>query len=264
MSVAPARDMHLFSPDPRLRGLVRHFLVIEAPEGRMQTVLPDTSVVAAIRFRGDCVIDGTLAPQAAISGLRDTARRIAYGRGGASIMAAFTHTGAACFLRVPPDAFFNATIPMDAALGTAHELSLLREQLAEATHHHERVGIFERFLMARLLRTTPARDLLIDVAVERLVAAKEPLRMKDLVRHIGLSQRALERRFRRVVGSTPKKFSSIVRLRKVTQMRRGVGSDLTDLAFQAGYYDQSHFIHDMKRFTGVAPGVFFQQRAAFC
>ena len=32
---------------------------------------------------------------------------------------------------------------------------------------------------------------------------------------------------------------------------------LTEIAFKYGYYDQSHFIHDFKQFSGYHPSAYF-------
>ena len=73
---------------------------------------------------------------------------------------------------------------------------------------------------------------------------------------IMLQQRAAEKRFRRVVGATPKKFSSIIRLQTALN-NYGKCENLTDLGYSAGYFDQSHFIKDFKQFTGETPEKFF-------
>ena len=91
------------------------------------------------------------------------------------------------------------------------------------------------------------------------------VRMEELARGAGLSLSALERRFRKVVGASPRKFASIVRLRHVLQLRNG-GGKLTEIAYQAGYSDQAHFIKDFRNFTGLAPKSFFQRfrQSSFC
>jgi AraC-like DNA-binding protein len=75
-----------------------------------------------------------------------------------------------------------------------------------------------------------------------------------------LSQSALERRFRKVVGLSPKKFAALVRLRHAVRLRAG-GADFTAVAHGAGYFDQAHFINDFRRVTGSAPDAFFRQAA---
>lgn len=60
------------------------------------------------------------------------------------------------------------------------------------------------------------------------------------------------------MGASPKKFASIFRLRHVLHLR-AKGADFTSIAHDAGYCDQSHFIKDFKRFTGLAPESFFQR-----
>jgi AraC-like DNA-binding protein len=66
----------------------------------------------------------------------------------------------------------------------------------------------------------------------------------------------LEKRFRQAVGTSPKKFASIVRFKHVIQ-RYDSGRSLTELAYEAGFYDQAHFIKEFKIFTGDTPEGFF-------
>lgn len=39
------------------------------------------------------------------------------------------------------------------------------------------------------------------------------------------------------------------------------GKSLTDIAYDCGYYDQSHFINDFKEFSGYSPKVYFSGNA---
>jgi len=99
-------------------------------------------------------------------------------------------------------------------------------------------------------------DPLVAAAVELIEQTQAMIRIEELTRRIGLSQSALERRFRRLVGASPRRFASLVRLQNVVRLHEA-GTDLTTIAHAAGYYDQPHLIKDFKRFTGLAPGAFF-------
>jgi AraC-like DNA-binding protein len=57
---------------------------------------------------------------------------------------------------------------------------------------------------------------------------------------------------------SPKQFSKISRLQAALKLiGQGAFNNLTDLALEAGYYDQAHFIKDFREFTGVSPKQFY-------
>jgi AraC-like DNA-binding protein len=105
-------------------------------------------------------------------------------------------------------------------------------------------------------------DRVTEAAAAQIRKRHGAVRMEELARALDLSLSALERRFHKKLGTSPRKFASIVRMRHVLQLRRAGGS-LTEIAHQAGYCDQSHFIKDFKSFTGLAPESFFRQ-TSFC
>ena len=73
-----------------------------------------------------------------------------------------------------------------------------------------------------------------------------------LARTLGLSERSLERRFQIHIGTTPKKYARIVRLRS-TIFQREKFSNWAEVAYVAGYYDQSHMINDFQELYGMSP-----------
>jgi AraC-like DNA-binding protein len=100
-------------------------------------------------------------------------------------------------------------------------------------------------------------DPLVAAAVDWLGRGTGRRRIGDLARYIGLSQSALERRFRRVIGTSPRRFLSIVRLQRATRLLENCAS-ITAAAHAVGYFDQSHFIHDFRKATGPSPRAFFR------
>ena len=243
------------TPCVALQPFVKRFLVVESTTAHADAHLPDTATVAAFRFQGDCrLANGDQAPRAAITGLWETTRTHVHSVEHAVVIATFTATGAGAWLRQPLDALANTTTDLAAMLDRTARLDQLHEQLAIAPHHAARIRLVENFL----LRNTASTQ--VDPAIQAAVAliAQTPTlsRVDELAQQIGLSQSALERRFRRMVGVSPRKYVSLVRFRKVLQLRTAA-SDLTTVAHAAGYYDQPHFIKDFKRFTGQAPQAFF-------
>jgi AraC-like DNA-binding protein len=255
--MSSSRDMRVFTQPPcaALRPFVKRFFVIECAAELRDSHLPDTGLVAAFPFRGECRLDdGTKAPRAGLTGLWDRRRHHTHSRDNAIVLAAFGPAGAAAFFRESLDEFANATAPLENVIGGAPALALLDEQLGAAPSPAARIRLVEDFLLARLRARAP--DALVAAAVEWIERAPPEARIEQLVRHIGLSQSALERRFRRVVGVSPKRFASLVRIGKIVRLR-ATGASLTSIAHAAGYFDQPHFIHDFKRVTGVAPESYF-------
>ncbi len=71
---------------------------------------------------------------------------------------------------------------------------------------------------------------------------------------IGLSQRRFIQVFRQEVGLTPKLFCRVRRFQRVlSRIYRHEDIEWADVAVGCGYFDQAHFIHDFRAFSGINP-----------
>jgi methylphosphotriester-DNA--protein-cysteine methyltransferase len=253
--------IHTYIPAQRLQPFIRNFLIVESEQGTDNSVLPDTAAVMAFRFKGQ--VSSSIAgnsgilPAACISGIRKTARVMQYAANTGTLIITFRGAGAAAFFKAPLHEIFGQSMPLD-ALGNARQLERMTEQLCAAADHAARFCIAERWLLSILQSHVP--DPRIQAAVQHLATATTPLKIKDLCYQLNMSQDALEKRFRSQVGTTPKQYAGIVRLRKFIA-RYTPEQTLTAQAYDAGYFDQAHFIKDFKAFTGEAPQDFFRSPA---
>ncbi|WP_164842524.1 helix-turn-helix domain-containing protein [Actinoplanes solisilvae] len=136
---------------------------------------------------------------------------------------------------------------------------------------------------ATALRTALLADGTLDL-VEKVLAAGPPgpalLRCEAAVRALeadpvqpiaglaaglGVSHGHLDREFTEMVGLSPRIVSRIMRLRALLAAIDVYASvDWPALAAAYGWFDQSHFIRDFRRHTGVSPSAYVAaQRAAF-
>ncbi|MBV8212359.1 MAG: helix-turn-helix transcriptional regulator [Verrucomicrobia bacterium] len=260
MQATPVSQLRIYqeAPSPALSRIIKRFLVIEFPSLHRDVHLPETNAVAAFSFRGACQIDGTqLAPAAAFTGPRDFLRTHEHRQSHAVLLAIFAPVGAHTFLRLPLDAVAGSTVSLAELIGRPDELHRLNERLNTAETHRQRVALVEQFLLAKMRSSTP--DPLMSAAVDWLErGTTDAKRIDHLARYIGLSQSALERRFKRIIGVSPKQFVSLARLRWAAQLQ-ATGADLTTVAHTSGYFDQSHFIKEFRRATGSAPSAFFRR-----
>jgi methylphosphotriester-DNA--protein-cysteine methyltransferase len=63
--------------------------------------------------------------------------------------------------------------------------------------------------------------------------------------------------FKHFSGFSPKLFSRIIRFQSALNHYGKKEKKLTEIAYDAGYYDQSHFIQDFKEFSGHSPKEYF-------
>jgi AraC-like DNA-binding protein len=147
------------------------------------------------------------------------------------------------------DEFSDCETSLEAWLG--REAEDLRSRLREAVDFEERFAILERWLVERVIRGQRARCVVTDFALGEL-GRGQPVR--EIARRSGWSERTLSERFRRQVGVTPKIFDRIVRFQRVVQRlhRAEVRADWAQLALDCGFYDQAHFSHEFRAFSGIS------------
>lgn len=80
------------------------------------------------------------------------------------------------------------------------------------------------------------------------------LTVKDLQVKFRISERQLERRFKDVVGVSPRHYLKITKFRHAVSILSGTScNNLTDVALELNYFDQSHFIKQAKELSGLCP-----------
>ncbi len=90
-------------------------------------------------------------------------------------------------------------------------------------------------------------------------------KISEIADAVGLTHPQLDREFGRIVGLSPRRLARLLRLRRVLG-ELDIGGDLrwADVAARHGWYDQTHFIRDFKRHTGVTPSAYVDaQRAVY-
>ena len=137
-----------------------------------------------------------------------------------------------------------------------YSIEAVEDNLARQKTAHERVQCIEQFLLPLLNRRY--EDLLIQTACKKLNSSRGNYSIAMLAQMLGLSKRTLERRFQIHIGTTPKKYARIVRLRNALFQRTAL-SNWADVAYSSGYYDQSHMINDFQELYGLSPEAIYPQ-----
>lgn len=249
-----------YIPSDILKPFIKSFAIQETADEKAYRVLPDTGLVLGFQYKGrlsriDNQLEITLSISG-VSGLSDHSKTFKNFPGTGTVLVFFREAGAAPFFQQPLHELFRESISLDNFM-LRSQLCCLEEQLAEAASDNSRIAAVENFLINRMTVTQP--DKLVLAALSLIHKSKGNIRIKQLAEQLHISQSPLEKRFRMEVGASPKKFASIVRLKNVIEKHTTIKS-LTELGYEAGFYDQAHFIKEFKIFTGDTPENFFHKK----
>lgn len=94
------------------------------------------------------------------------------------------------------------------------------------------------------------------------IKTEDGLSIDELSGSLGISSRALLKMFKKYIGMSPSYYRSISRFNKAANLLlRDPNVSLTKIAYECGYFDQSHFIKDFRKFGNISPSEFLEQRA---
>ncbi len=104
-------------------------------------------------------------------------------------------------------------------------------------------------------------DNAIYAAIKKILVAKGKCNLTETAKEVHLTKRTFERRFLSETGLLPKQFAKIIQFQNsLTQLSVNDFTHLTDVVYQNGFSDQSHFIRVFKSFTGKTPKQFVTVR----
>lgn len=171
------------------------------------------------------------------------------------VAARFHPDGLTPFLSMPVSELENKAVGIGQVFGEKG-IALEKDVLA-ANNNQDRIKLIEVFLLSAL--TDPQTiDHITKSCVESIFRSQGQLDVVELADGLKINRRNMERKFASVIGMSPKQLSRVVRLQATLKMlEQKKFTSLTSLAYENGYYDQSHFIKDFKEFTGTSPKLFF-------
>jgi AraC-like DNA-binding protein len=124
-----------------------------------------------------------------------------------------------------------------------------------------RIRVLAAEIARRLLAAQSAPPPTVIAAAARITLAKGRVPIRELAKELGVTRQHLARSFAHHVGLSPKMLARIVRARGVVdRARTATDVDWSWVALDAGYYDQSHLIADVKELTGLPPGAWVGAR----
>ena len=247
-----------YIPADILKPFVKSFAISKSEKPESYKIVPDTRIVMRFQLSGKLSYteNNTIIPlsSAGITGLRNSYRMFNNSENTNTILVMFSEAGAGMFFNQSMHEIYGSSLSLDDLI-LRSQMDVIVDQLNEAKTDIERINLLEKFLIARI--NHKANDELVNLAVMFIKQQAGNIKIAALAEKLNISLSQFEKRFRKLVGASPKKFASIVRLKHILNTS-AKENNLTALGLDAGYFDQAHFIKDFKSFTGDTPEQFLK------
>jgi len=175
--------------------------------------------------------------------------------------AVFRPGGTIPFTAVPASELSNTDAPLYGVCGPANA-GRLREQLLAAPGPEAALKVLERWLIDLYRDRTchPA----VAFAITEFHAEPSLTRIDAVKAALSLSSKRFIERFKTEVGVTPKRYCRLLRFQQaVAKMHDAKNLNWAELALACGYFDQAHFIHEFREFSGLTPSAYQSNTTAF-
>ncbi|MCW5911819.1 MAG: AraC family transcriptional regulator [Cyclobacteriaceae bacterium] len=125
---------------------------------------------------------------------------------------------------------------------------------------------FAKFLdheLALLIKPSTDDVNRVEGGLDLIFSRKGNVEVNELLHHVAVTERQLQRLFNRYVGLPPKFYCRIIRFSHIFNLMEQHDASWVEIALESGYYDQSHFIRNFKAFTGEDPSAYLFDEQTF-
>jgi len=152
-------------------------------------------------------------------------------------------------LKMPMHELFDQAYEATWLFGSG--LNEVNYKLREAKHPWEMKTIVDQYFLTKAVASPVVA---FDVALKQMLKSDGLLPIELAASVACLSLRQFERKFKEIMGYSPKVFSRLIRFSKAYRLKeKQPHLSWTDIAYTCGYFDQMHLIRDFKEFTDTVP-----------
>lgn len=251
-----------YPPGPVLAPWIAHFWTVSwdrrGAEPLESSVISFPAMHLTVEW-GDpgTIRHGHAMPATLVHGLVTRVFRVTLtGRGGVA-GARFRADGFHAWTGIDAASLTDTVVPAAGPLGD--QLGSLHAGLGADTDPGQALDRLRAALLGQRPATGPHG---IGAVVDRMAADSALIRVDQVASAVGLSERTLQRRFRRELGIGPKWVLSRFRLQEAAlALERDPGADLGALAQRLGFYDQAHLTNTFAELLGETPAAYAARAA---
>lgn len=142
----------------------------------------------------------------------------------------------------------NQIIPFEMINSTLNKRIL--ETLENTDCLNELIGCLDKYLLENLYTLYPPE---LQMATKMIIKNYSNISCRDISAFVYYSERHLNRIFENYLGMNIKTFLRMVRINKAIRFMQNSQYSITNVSYETGFYDLSHFIHDFKSVCEITP-----------
>lgn len=169
----------------------------------------------------------------------------------------FKPQGVRMFFNLPLIELFNQNIPL--CFIEKEAVQKVENDLLQSLNFGDKIKATEEYLLRQLQKNGyDQNERRIKDSIRIINQSKGVISVEELASRACLSEKQYSRIIKDYVGISPKQFLRIIRFQHAIYKKQNKPNiSLTNLAYDCGYFDQSHMISDFKDLSGKAPKQFF-------
>ncbi len=258
-------NIRYFAPHPRLRHLIRNYYLFDVRadastilSDRLVTEFANLRVTVGGNWRATTKGDGdVLVPKASLAGPNSHPTFITGSGSFRMFGMGIQPLGWTALMGAPACEMADKVIAVSEMIG-AEKAEKICTIVETATSDDGLVDSVEAGILC-MLQQRSARLSPIVRAVQDLIAVQPINRVDDLGVRVETSPRQLERLTKDAFGFSPKTTLRRARIRRTIQAMKGYIPVDWETQAEQDFADQSHLIHEFRRFTGLTPSAYHSQ-----
>lgn len=165
----------------------------------------------------------------------------------------FQDWGVFPFSLKPISTLVDSILPAEEVFG--HHVKELSD-LMEKTESLEKFQMLKEYFQAELAEKHNTNISSIPI-VSKIIEEKGVITISRILREFDISPRQLQRIFKTEIGLSAKTFSRIIRFNQARKLiEKNPDISLSELTYEIGYSDQSHFANNFRELFDISPANF--------
>lgn len=242
-------------PAPILTDIIKHYLFLDSKgfEPKNLRLFSDGNTGIVFTTSNNLSLDNNRnkLPNSFLYGQITQFKDIALIDETALIIVVFQPTGIKKLLGIPAFELRDGIISLEDILDK--KSVEIKEKLANSLTIEEKLSRLNLFFTSIVHKNK--KEQIVNSSINFILKKKGVITNSQLIKFTGYTERHIERMFMDSIGLNPKHFANIIKLNCFLQQLKNKenSTNLTEIAHNVGYADQSHLIKEFKKITGLTP-----------